>query len=297
MSKPITRRGLFAAAAATPFVTSAQRGAGKPTLCIFSKHLQQFGYAELARVSKDLGFEGVDLTVRPKGHVLPENVEQDLPRAIRALRGRGLKVPMISTGLTSANDPAAEPTLRVAARLKVPYFKIGYTHYRDTGLFETIAAATLATEGLVDIAKKHGIVAGFHNHSGPYVGGLVWDTREMTRNIDPRWIGYYFDPCHATIEGGRFGWQATLQIALTRLKMIAIKDFYWKKDASTGKWQRTMCPLGEGMVDWDRFFATIAKARFTGPISLHLEYETDDEMKAITTDYAFLKKMVAKHYA
>jgi sugar phosphate isomerase/epimerase len=50
------------------------------------------------------------------------------------------------------------------------------------------------------------------------------------------------------------------------------------------------------MVDWDRFFATIAKARFTGPVSLHVEYHPKDEMKAIATDLAFMQRMVSKHY-
>lgn len=295
MTEPLTRRNLLSRAAAAPFLATARAAGAKPTLCIFSKHLQQFGYDKLAGVVRDFGFDGVDLTVRPRGHVLPENVARDLPRAVKALRGRGLKVPMISTGLTSAKDPAAEPTLRAASRLKVPFFKIGYTHYGNAPLFETLAATTVATDGLVDLARRYGITAGFHNHSGNYVGAVVWDTREMIRDMDPRWIGYYFDPCHATIEGGSFGWQAALDVALPRLKMVAIKDFYWKREPN-GKWRRTMCPLGQGMVDWDRFFATIAKAQFTGPISLHLEYKTEDEMKAIATDFAFLRRMVGKHY-
>ena len=35
-------------------------------------------YGLAAQIAAELGFEGLDLTVRPKGHVLPENVEADL---------------------------------------------------------------------------------------------------------------------------------------------------------------------------------------------------------------------------
>jgi hypothetical protein len=97
-------------------------------------------------------------------------------------------------------------------------------------------------------------------------------------------------------EGGRAGWHIALDIALPRLKMVALKDFYWRK-TEDGEWRMTMCPLGEGMVDWDRFFATIAKARFTGPLSLHVEYNPADEAKAIASDLAFMQKMVTRHYA
>ena len=291
----MTRRQLLGTALAAPFLQPARAAGRKPTLCIFSKHLQQYGYEDLARVSKEFGFEGVDLTVRPRGHVLPENVVRDLPAAVKAIRARGLAVPMITTGLTSGSDPAADPTLRTAGELKIPFFKIGYIRYREAHVLEKLAEVKPGIAALAALGKKYGIVAGFHNHSGDYVGALVWDIRELIRDLDPAWIGYYYDPCHATIEGGRYGWRAALDIALPRLKMVAVKDFYWHKDAD-GRWRRKMCPLGEGMVDWDRFFATIAKARFTGPISLHVEYEPPDERAAIAKDYDFLRRMVAKYY-
>jgi sugar phosphate isomerase/epimerase len=112
--------------------------------------------------------------------------------------------------------------------------------------------------------------------------------------MDPRWIGYYFDPCHATAEGGEGGWRISLRMALDRIKMVAIKDFYWEKRA--GKWEMRMCPLGEGMVRWPEVFAALQAGRFTGPISLHMEYEPADEMAAIARDFAFLRKQVDAAY-
>ncbi len=47
---------------------------------LFSKHLQFLGYKEMAKATVEAGLDGVDLTVRPGGHVLPENVERDLCR-------------------------------------------------------------------------------------------------------------------------------------------------------------------------------------------------------------------------
>ena len=49
---------------------------------MFIKHLQTLPLAEAGRAIKDLGFEGVDLTVRPNGSVTPERV-----KAARAARG------------------------------------------------------------------------------------------------------------------------------------------------------------------------------------------------------------------
>lgn len=288
----MTRRELLAGAATTTL--AAARPSGRPPLCLFSKHLPDLGYDALGKACKDFGFDGVDLTVRPKGHVLPENVERDLPEAVKAVRSHGLSVPMVTTGLLSPDDPAAEPTIATAARLKVPYLKPGYWRYGSADVLQKVAEVKKATAGLVALANKHGIEIGFHNHSGDYVGTAVWDTFEIIRDMDPKRIGYYFDPCHATAEGGKAGWLVALNLALRRMKMVALKDFYWEK--RDGKWNMQMCPLGEGMVDWERFFSILAKARFTGPISLHVEYEPADEMAAIAKDLEFMKRMVTKGY-
>ncbi len=281
------------AAAALPF--AARAASGRPPLCLFSKHLPKLNYAELASTIKQIGFEGVDLTVRPGGHVLPERAAEDLPRAVEAIRAEGLSVPMITTGLVKAADPAARPTLSSAASLGIGLFKPGYWQYRASdNVEERVAEVRKDAAGLVALAKEYGIAAGFHNHSGDYVGEAVWDARAIIGDMDPRWIGYYFDPCHATAEGGLGGWSIALRMVLPRLKMVALKDFYWER--AGGKWNMKMCPLGEGMVDWTRVFSMLAAGRFVGPLSLHVEYEPADMPAAIARDYAFAKKQIAAAY-
>src|SRR6516164_1369659 len=93
---------------------------------MFSKMLQEFSVAEAAKRIKKLGFDGVDLTVRPKGHVLPERVEKDLPVAVAAIHAEGLDVPMASTAITKASDPHVEATFAAAARQGIHRLKLGY---------------------------------------------------------------------------------------------------------------------------------------------------------------------------
>jgi sugar phosphate isomerase/epimerase len=282
------RRDFLRMTAAAPLAAAA--APQRPSLVLFSKHLPRLNYDELGRTVKQLGFDGVDLTVRPEGHVLPARAAEDLPRAAEAIRGHGLTLPMITTGLLSENDPAARPTLATAAKLGVPFYKLGYWRYRG-GVEKTVAEVRRSVEGLVAVGKEWGIAAGFHNHSGDYVGSPVWDIRSIVDGMDPRWIGYYFDPCHATAEGGSAGWRLAFEIAAPRLKMVAVKDFYWEKTG--GRWRMKMCPLGEGMVDWAAFFKMLAAASFTGPISLHVEYDPKDELDAMSRDLAFLRKSLA----
>lgn len=297
-----TRRQVLAGAALAAAASAAP--AAKPSLCLFSKHLADLDYPELAKTLKSLGFPGVDLTVRPKGHVLPENVVRDLPRAHEALAKEGVSIPMISTGLLSNDDPAARPTLYTAAQLEIPFFKLGYYRYRNlANLVEEHRAVKPQLDSLAALAAHAKIQGGFHNHSGPYLGSAVWDSWLLLEDVSPNAVGFYFDPCHATIEGGKAGWEISFHRVAPRLKMIACKDFFWEKVG--GKWQATMCPLGQGMVDYPKFFQKLAAANFTGPISLHAEYKVEGAtasarhektLEAIARDYAYLKQEFGKAF-
>jgi sugar phosphate isomerase/epimerase len=302
----MTRRKFFAVAGAGAVMARAASEAGLAgQVCLFSKHLPDMPYPELARTIKQLGFAGVDLTVRPGGHVLPERVVEDLPRAVAALREGGVAVPMITTGLTSVDDPAARPTLVTAARLGIPFYKLGYYRYRTLAeLQATLDRTRREVERLVALGRETGIQAGFHNHSGTYVGAAVWDAFEILRHLDPKWIGCYFDPCHATIEGGMAGWNIGFHRLADRIKMVAVKDFVWGK--AKGKWTAEQCPLGEGMVDWKTFFRQLVAIGFRGPISMHLEYEiegataaakAENNLRAIRRDLAALKAKIEESRA
>lgn len=293
----LTRRAftLGSAALGAALQAPAQPPRLAPTICLFSKHLAKIHYADLGGVLKDLGFAGCDLTVRPGGHVEPMLSAADLYRAVEAIRAEDVDVPMITTAFVSASDPAIRNVLALCGRMKVPYFKLGYWNYRREDNIETrVAEVRRDVAGILSLSRAYGMVAGFHNHSGNYVGEAVWDGRAVMEGLDPNSIGYYFDPCHATAEGGEAGWNIAMRMALPRIKMVALKDFYWEK--VNGKWTMHMCPIGEGMVNWHEVFALLASAHFAGPLSLHFEYEPAD-MAAMARDLAFVKKQVAAAYS
>jgi sugar phosphate isomerase/epimerase len=299
----LTRREfLIAAPAAAGMAAAAMpRGPFGGKLCLFSKHLPQLDYPRLARAVRGLGFDGVDLTVRKGGHVAPERAAEDLPRAHAAIRAENLQLPMITTELLAASDAAAAPILSTAGRLGVQFFKAGYYRYAFTDVRRELETAGEKMRGLVELAKTHGLQLGYHNHAG-YLGAPVWDIARVLDRLDPKWAGYYFDPCHATSEGGVAGWKIALMLAAPRVKMVAIKDFFWEKGPKG--WQTRMCPLGEGMVDWKGCWSILAAAGFAGPVSLHLEYEIpgqgakleENTLGAAERDLAFLRARIREAY-
>ena len=272
-------------------------------LCFFSKHRPRMNSRELGRTLKAMGFDGVDLTVRPGGHVDPKRVGNDLPVFVDAIRHEGLAVPMITTELTSDVDPVAQPTLETAARLKIPFYKAGYYRYKFADVRKELEAAGQQLRGLADLSRRYGMRLGYHNHAG-YIGGPVWDFAPFIERLDAATVGYYFDVRHAVVEGGDGGWRTALDLVSPRLSMISLKDFFWEK--SGGSWRQQDCPIGEGMVDWKRYFAMLAKAGFHGPVSLHIEYDIAGDtpaaqekhtLAAAERDFAFVKARIAEAYS
>jgi sugar phosphate isomerase/epimerase len=282
-------------AAASTRNAASQTNAPGPAFCLFSKHLPELGWRELGRAVKEAGFDGVDLTVRAKGHVLPERAAEDLPRALEAITSQGVQVPMITTELTSADAPTARPILQAAAKAGVKYFKAGYWRYANEGdVRQQVKAAGQDLAGLAALAQECGIELGFHNHQA-YIGAALWEIAPAMDRLDPRWAGYYFDPRHAASEGAGGAWKAATGLVLPRLKMLALKDCYPVKTAKG--WIIENCPLGEGMVDWAWTADAVKRERFAGPISLHLEYEiaagTSNALAAARRDLAFARRFFA----
>jgi L-ribulose-5-phosphate 3-epimerase len=302
----IRRRDLMMAA---PVVAASSRRAraGAPPrdkaarpgpVCLFSKHLPKMQPGAMARAVKALGFEGIDLTVRPKGHVEPAAATEQLPAAVEAIRSEGLVVPLITTELLSAEDPTARPILAAAGKLGVPLFKPGYYKYAYKDVRRELREAGAKLRGLTDLGRRAHVQLGFHNH-GDMLGGVVWDAVTIVDPLDARWAGYYFDTRHAFAEGGQSGWKLAAHLVGARVKAVSVKDFHWEKTG--GKWTIRKVPLGQGMVDVAGIFTILAQYGFSGPISLHLEYDIeggdDAVLKAAERDLAVLRKTLASVYA
>ncbi|MBN1348433.1 sugar phosphate isomerase/epimerase [candidate division KSB1 bacterium] len=246
--------------------------AEKVKLCIFSKHLQWLNYEGMAETAAEIGFDGIDLTVRPGGHVAPESVIEDLPKAAEAIRRAGLELPMITTNITDPLDSETEVILRAASQVGVRFYRPGYFKYADsTDIPDTLAEIKPKLRDLAAMNQRYQLHASYQNHAGGnYMGAPLWDLWYLIRELDPRWIGSQFDIRHAVVEGGT-SWRIDLRLLLPFVRTVVAKDFRWEKH--DGQWKTMNCPIGEGMVDFKQFFAMLKSAQFTGPISVHFEYD------------------------
>jgi sugar phosphate isomerase/epimerase len=245
------------------------------SISIFSKHLHWLNYNEMAIVAAEMGFDGVDLTVRPQGHVLPERVEEDLPKAMEAVNKAGKDIYMITTSINDADDPITEEILKTASSLGIRHYRLGWMYYDDTKTIEeNISVVQGKMSKLAVLNEKYSISGEYQNHSGIdiegiYFGGSIWDLFGVLKNINSLWLGSQYDIYHATVEGAN-AWPVGLKLISPYIRTFDIKDFQWSK--KDGKWSSESVPLGEGMVDYKKYFGLLKQLRISGPVSVHYEY-------------------------
>jgi sugar phosphate isomerase/epimerase len=267
-----SRRTLIAGGAAL-LAGRAVPAKEKLKVAIFSKHLHFLQGDEVGKAAKEIGFDGVDVTVRKNGHVEPERVKQDLPPLVKAIRANGLEVPMMTTDITDADFPLAEDMVKTASELGIHYYRFGSFKYAAGQPYpKQLDAFKPRLAKLAAMNARYQSCAIYHTHSGVgLVGGSDWDLHEIMKDLDPHQVGINFDIGHATVEGGLGGWINSFHIAGPHLRGVAVKDFLWEKD-SRGRWEPAWKPLGQGMVHLPEFFGMLAKSDFAGPLQLHFEY-------------------------
>jgi len=250
----------------------------------------------------DMGFTGVDLTVRRGGYISPEEVLERLPEAIEIFKSKGLNVPMITTDITGAYEPYAEETFKTASECGVKFIKLGYWRYGGFGKIkeqiEKIRDNIL--KGIYRLSREYGVTAGIHIHSGDYVSAdpaVLW---MLLQDYDPNYICAYIDPGHMCVEGGLSGWKIGMDLLQEHIRMVAVKDFAWfrEKDVKTGqmKWKARTVPLGEGLVPWFEVFSFLHKIGFNGPVSVHSEYDLKFEelIRQTREDLNYLRNILMK---
>ncbi len=263
------RTGLLLAGAGltAPAWSRADDATAVPPIVVFSKIYQsiKLSYEDSAASTAEAGLAGVDCTVRPAGEVLPERVEDDLPRYAAALTRRNLSMPLMTTAIVATDSPQAEKILRTAKKLGVTHFRAGFIERAKTALDRQIAEAKSRFKDLAALCKALGITAVIQNHSPSnmnYLGGDLGELRKICDDLDPTLVGIAFDIGHAlNVHGEK--WVEHFEALKSHIRIVYIKDVNAKH-----QW----VPFGEGLIAGSGYFAKLRAMNYHSPISLHIEY-------------------------
>lgn len=273
---------------------AADSPSGNP-ICVFTKPFQSLSYDELADRIAELGFDGIEATIREGGHIEPHQVAEELPKMVEALAKRGLRITVMTSSINDPNDPMTEPILRTAAGLGIQRYRMQYFDYdMSQPVDKQIQDWRSQFRDLAALNGEIGIRALYQNHaSDKMLGAALWDIAQVLEGIPIDQIAVAYDIRHATVEGG-MSWPTTFNMIRPHVDTVYVKDFVW------GDAKPINVPLGKGRVD-KKFFEMLAKSNFTGPISLHEEYLdhrkpelVPEHLAAIKSDLATLRGWLAK---
>jgi sugar phosphate isomerase/epimerase len=243
-------------------------GAVRPALTIFSRHLQWAGVEEAIEVAAAAGFGGIAWTVREGAHILPQNVERDLRRAVELTHRAGLGTPHIVTAISDAETPHAEAIVAAAAGLGIHTYRFEtsrFGSYDFTGdLSAQLEALRPRMAELVRLNDRYGSGAVIHTHVGLKAGG-VWDTWLLVREFDPERLGINFDTAYGTAGTGA-GWMQAVHFARRHVRFLSLKDFRWQQ------LKPEICVPGQGVVDFAAALGYFRDTDFHGPAEVQFEY-------------------------
>ncbi|MDQ2798428.1 MAG: TIM barrel protein, partial [Armatimonadota bacterium] len=147
---------------------------------------------ELGQHVRRLGFDGIELPIRPGFQVEPVNVARDLPAAARILGDFGLQI-------RSVAGPTDEATISACAEAKISLIRIMVDIGGD-GYLATEARTLRHLEILVPVLARYGVKLGIQNHCDQFVCHAM-GLRRLFEPFDPAQIGAIWDPAHNALNG------------------------------------------------------------------------------------------------
>lgn len=264
----------------------------------FSKYDQELSVEELGLKAKRMGFDGLDLVVRPGHPVNPENVREALPGAQKIWKAQGTEATMVTTHL-GVPDPEAPDAKRLYASCNqtgIKWIKLAYWQYkRGQDYWKGIDKIRKALEGFEELSRKYEVKTCCHTHSGPVFGSNCAGLMHLIRGFDPQYIGAYIDTGHLILDGEEY--EMGLAMVKDYLSLVSLKDAIYAKDEENGELveKPKFVPLGKGLVPWRKFFTLLLDTGYDGPVSIHGEYEEVEKQvrdKWVQEDMKFIGKIL-----
>ncbi|MBM3240045.1 sugar phosphate isomerase/epimerase [Candidatus Poribacteria bacterium] len=267
---------------------------------LFSKFLVPLSIEAMGYRIKEMGFDGVDLPVRPGSQITHETAAQELPKAVKTLNEIGLSVPSIVTGLKRGDEPHAEEVLAAAAVSGVKMLRTAsWSYRRGDDYWANMAQARKDLASLESLCEKHGVKANMQIHSGGCLNCNCAATAIMLKDRNPKWIGLQIDPGHLAISGEDYD----MAFALTGeyLHSVNVKSprYYALPDANgIFRWNIIWTPLAEGLVPWQHILPILKDRGYDGLLSIHGEYPVERSIELtsglVKADLEYIRKILAR---
>lgn len=266
-------------------------------IILFTKTFGQSTIAEIGETALHIGFDGLDLAVRPGQCIDPANAPELLPAATKRWHDMGLTLPLVTLP-GNFTDPAAseaEPLYAALQNCGIGFAKIGYWQWdQSQSYWARVDEIRRALEGFEKLGRKYGVCSLIHTHAGNFYAVNVSAAMHLARGFDPRYVAVYVDPAHQALDGENV--PMSLGIAGDYLKMVGVKNHrYVRKEDGSG-WDEELCLLPDGLVDWRDALAHLKRVGYPGPLVMHAEYtgyrDHAGAMMQVEKDMAYIRPLL-----
>ena len=134
------------------------------SFAVFVKPWKNLALPELGRLVHDIGFDAVELPVRPGFACRPESIETDLPEAVRILADRGVSVLNVTADLALDDERLYAACAEAGVDLNRVMFRRGERNYWAA---EDEARRQLDTAQ--PLCEQYHVRIGVQNHAGNFV--------------------------------------------------------------------------------------------------------------------------------
>ena len=255
------------------------------TFTVFTKPWKA-SLPELAQHIAGLGFDGVELPVRPGYPVHPDNVTEELPRAARLLGEHGLRIASIA-------GPADERTISACAAAEVSVIRICVGIGPDETYFEGETRLQRRFDALVPALDRYGVTLGIQNHCGRDVCNAM-GLRSLVGRYDPKHVAAVWDAAHNALQGEEP--ELALDIVGAHLCMVNLKNAFWRRgngpEAEVAAWRPYWTSGRHGLASWPRVATALKKRAYSGVICLTAEYSDEEAVDRLAAeDLAFARSL------
>jgi len=255
---------------------------------VFTKPWKDTPLADLAKRIKGLGFDGIELPVRPGYQVPPENVAKGLAEAAKIMADHGLKI-------ASLAGPADEKTIVACREAGVPLIRIMAGIPRDADYLTAVEKYQREWDDLVPLLARWGVTLGIQNHCGRYIGSEMQIQHAIGR-YNPKHVGCIWDAGHNGLMGREP--EIGLDIVWSHLRMVNLKNARWvcaaPANGKVAQWKSEWVDGRGGMADWTRVAKDLQRRKYQGVICMTAEYSDPAVLeKLVAEDFKFARSLLA----
>lgn len=239
---------------------------------------------ELGRFVSGLGFDGIELPVRPGYQVEPESIG-NLPRAARLLADCGVKI-------LSVAGPVTEEVIAACAEAGVPTIRV-MAPIGPEGYMATEARLQREYGALVPVLDRYGVQVGVQNHCDRFVSHAA-GLRRLIEKYEPRHIGAVWDAAHEALNGSDP--ELAIDIVWPHLCMVNLKNAFWRRangpEALSAEWRPYWTSGRHGLASWPRVARELKERGYEGVVCLTAEYSDGQAVdRLIAEDLLFAKSL------